>query len=87
MVTTMGAWNGSKYTNPQLDAALTAYDAAGDDSARRAQAEFIASTLYEDVPVIISLWNGAARAYNRNRFAGIQAHPSSYVDFTSVSRI
>jgi peptide/nickel transport system substrate-binding protein len=87
MVTTNGVWNGSKYANPQLDAALKAYDAANDDRTRRRQAEIIASALYEDVPVIISLWQGAARAYNRTRFSGIQAHPSSYVDFTSVSRL
>lgn len=87
MVTSTGVWNGSKYANPQVDAALKAYDAADDDRTRRQQAEIIASALYEDVPVIISLWEGAARAHNRTRFTGIQAHPSSYVDFTSVSRI
>jgi peptide/nickel transport system substrate-binding protein len=87
MVTSTGVWNGSKYANPQVDAALKAYDAADDDRTRRQQAEIIASALHEDVPVIISLWEGAARAHNRTRFTGIQAHPSSYVDFTSVSRI
>ena len=87
MVTSKGVWNGSKYTNPRVDAALVAYDAVIDDQTRREQAEIISSALHEDVPVIISLWQGAARAYNGTRFAGIEAHPSSYVDFASVSRL
>ncbi|MFC7387030.1 ABC transporter substrate-binding protein [Sphaerisporangium rhizosphaerae] len=86
MVKSGGVWNGSKYANPVLDAAATAYDGATTDTARKAQAEIIARTLYEDVPVIISVWGGSVRAFNGG-FAGIQAHPSSYVDFTSVSRI
>lgn len=87
MVTTKGVWNGSKYANPRVDAAMKAYDAAGDDRTRRQEAEVIASALYEDVPVVISLWEGAVRAYNQAKFTGIKAHPSSYVDFSAVSRI
>jgi peptide/nickel transport system substrate-binding protein len=87
MVTSKGVWNGSKYANPHLDAALLAYDAATTLAGRKKQAEVIAQALHEDVPVIISIWNGAARAYNKTTFAGIKAHPSSYVDFTDVSRI
>ena len=87
MVTTTGIWNGSKYSNPRVDEALNAYDAVDDEGTRRQQAEIIASALYEDVPVIVSLWQGAVRAYNRTRFFGIRAHASSYVDFGSVSRL
>lgn len=87
MVTSKGVWNGSKYANPALDAALLAYDAAPSDGERKKQAEIIATALHEDVPVIISIWNGSVRAYNKTKFTGIKAHPSTYVDFSSVSRV
>jgi len=87
MVTSTGVWNGSKYKNPALDAALTAYDAATDDAGRKKQAKIIAAALHEDVPVVLSLWNGAVRAYNKRKFRGIKAHPSWYVDYTNVSAI
>jgi peptide/nickel transport system substrate-binding protein len=87
MVTSGGVWNGSKYANPKLDAALLAYDGATVDDVRRQQAKIIADALHEDVPVVLSLWNGAARAYNKARFTGIKAHPSSFVDFSAVSQV
>ncbi len=87
MVTSKGVWNGSKYANPAVDRALIAYDAATDETGRKRQAEIIAKALHEDVPVIISIWDGAVRAYNKAKFAGIKAHPSSYVDFTTVSQV
>jgi peptide/nickel transport system substrate-binding protein len=86
MVTSSGVWNGSKYRNPVLDKALLAYDAATSAADRKAQAEIIAKTLNEDVPVIVSLWEGAARAYDKSAFVGIEAHPSSYFDASDVSR-
>lgn len=87
MVKTGGIWNGSKYSNKALDAAADAYDAATTDDARRTQAEIIARTLHEDVPVVITYWSGAVRAYNGRKFRGIEAHPSQFVDFSSVSRV
>ncbi|MET8155952.1 ABC transporter substrate-binding protein [Sphaerisporangium sp. NPDC005289] len=87
MVKSGAVWNGAKYANPALDKAADAYDSAADDAGRKAQAVIIATTLNEDVPVIISVWSGAVRAYNGKKFAGIEAHPSSYVDFSSVSRL
>jgi peptide/nickel transport system substrate-binding protein len=87
MVTSTGVWNGSKYKNPAVDAALTAYDAASDDAERKKQAEIIAKALNEDVPVILTLWNGAVRAYNKRTVRGVKAHPSSYVDFSAVSKL
>ncbi|SHM62331.1 ABC transporter substrate-binding protein [Cryptosporangium aurantiacum] len=87
MVTSKGVWNGSKYANPALDAALTAYDAAADDAERKKQAKIIATALHEDVPVVLTLWNGAVRAYNKRKFRGIEAHPSQYVDYTNVSAL
>ncbi|TQS43002.1 ABC transporter substrate-binding protein [Cryptosporangium phraense] len=87
MVTSTGVWNGSKYRNPAVDQALTAYDAATDDAERQKQAAIIADALHEDVPVVLSLWNGAVRAYNKRKFRGITAHPSSYVDFSAVSSV
>ncbi|WP_066363824.1 ABC transporter substrate-binding protein [Herbidospora mongoliensis] len=85
MVISDGIWNGSKYANPALDAAARAYDAATTDEERRTQAAIIAEALHEDVPVIISVWSGTVRAYNGKKVAGIQAHPSSYVDFSEVT--
>ncbi|MGY5011792.1 ABC transporter substrate-binding protein [Streptomyces sp. 900105755] len=87
MVKSDGVWNGSKYANKALDAAAEAYDAATSDAERRKQAEIIAEALHEDVPIVIAYWSGAARAYNSGRFRGVQAHPSQYVDFTTVSRV
>ncbi|MEV6986364.1 ABC transporter substrate-binding protein [Sphaerisporangium sp. NPDC051017] len=87
MVKSGGVWNGSKYANPALDEAAKAYDAATTDDERKKQAEIIAKALHEDVPVIVAVWSGAVRAYNGERFRGIAAHPSSYVDFSSVSQV
>jgi peptide/nickel transport system substrate-binding protein len=43
--------------------------------------------MHEDVPVIIAVWNGAARAYDRTTFTGVRAHPESFLDLTDVSRV
>ncbi|MEO3862063.1 ABC transporter substrate-binding protein [Acrocarpospora sp. B8E8] len=87
MVRSDGVWNGSKYANPALDEAARAYDAATTEEERRAQAAIIANALHEDVPVIISVWAGTVRAYNGTKFAGLQAHPASYVDFSEVTAL
>ncbi len=87
MVKTGAVWNGSKYSNKALDAAADAYDAAVTEAGRKEQAEIIAKALNEDVPIIITLWSGEVRAYNGKKFTGIQAHPSGYVDFSSVSQV
>ena len=87
MVTSHGVWNGSKYANAALDAALVAYDEATTAEVRGQQADIIAAALHEDVPVILAVWDGAARAYNRARFVGVKAHPSGYVDFSAVSQV
>ncbi|MFE4993467.1 ABC transporter substrate-binding protein [Streptomyces mirabilis] len=87
MVKSNGVWNGSKYANKALDAAAEAYDAATSDAERRKQAEIIAKALHEDVPIVIAYWSGAARAYNSGKFRGVQAHPSQYIDFSTVSRV
>jgi peptide/nickel transport system substrate-binding protein len=85
MVKSGGVWNGSKYANPALDAAADAYDRATTDAGRRAAATRIAQILHEDVPIIVTYWAGAVRAYDGRKFTGIHAHPSSYVDFSGVS--
>jgi len=87
MVKSGAVWNGSKYANKTLDAAADAYDAATTDAERKAQAATIAQALHEDVPIIITFWGGAVRAYDSAKFTGIEAHPSSYVDFSSVSQV
>jgi peptide/nickel transport system substrate-binding protein len=87
MVKSGGRWNGSKYANPALDAAADAYDSAGTDAARRAAAATVAKILREDVPVIVTYWSGAVRAYQGRRVRGVQAHPAQYVDFASVSKV
>ncbi|MCK9878134.1 ABC transporter substrate-binding protein [Frankia sp. Ag45/Mut15] len=87
MVKSHGVWNGSKYANPALDAAADAYDAATDPAERGRQAEIIARALHEDVPVIVSAWAGAVRAYRSDRVKGLRAHPSAYLDLTTVSRV
>lgn len=86
MVKSRAVWNGSKYANPALDAAADAYDGATTDADRKAKAETIARLLNEDVPIIITYWAGTVRAYNGKKFAGVQAHPASYVDFSTVSQ-
>ncbi|WP_433305201.1 ABC transporter substrate-binding protein [Actinoplanes sp. CA-030573] len=86
MVKSHAVWNGSKYANPALDKAADAYDRATTDADRKAQAETIAQILHDDVPIVITYWAGAVRAYNGKKFTGIQAHPSSYVDFSTVSQ-
>ncbi|ETA03725.1 hypothetical protein ThrDRAFT_00668 [Frankia casuarinae] len=86
MVKSHGVWNGSKYANPALDAAADAYDAATDPAERKKQAEIIARALHEDVPVIITVWSGAVRAYRSDRVRGLRAHPSAFLDLTTVSR-
>ncbi len=86
MVKSQGVWNGSKYANPIVDAAAAAYDAATDPAERKKQAEIIAQALNEDVPVIVSVWNGAVRAYRSDRVKGLRAHPSAFLDLTTVTR-
>ncbi|WP_131771135.1 ABC transporter substrate-binding protein [Candidatus Protofrankia californiensis] len=86
MVKSQGVWNGSKYANPVVDAATAAYDAATDPAERKKQAEIIVRALNEDVPVIISVWNGAVRAYRTDRVKGLRAHPSGFLDLTTVTR-
>ncbi|MHA6765589.1 hypothetical protein [Streptacidiphilus sp. PAMC 29251] len=86
MVKSGAVWNGSKYANKALDAAADAYDAATTDAARDAQAEIIAKALYEDAPIVVTYWSGAVRAFNKKKFTGIKAHPSQFVDFSTVSR-
>ncbi|GAA3300243.1 ABC transporter substrate-binding protein [Dactylosporangium vinaceum] len=86
MVKSGGVWNGSKYANPELDAAADAYDTATTDAARKAAAATVATILHEDVPVIIAYWSGTVRAYQGKKFKGVQAHPAQYVDFSSVTR-
>ncbi|MFD7003552.1 ABC transporter substrate-binding protein [Streptomyces mirabilis] len=87
MVKSGAVWNGSKYANKALDAAADAYDAATTDAERKAQADIIAKALHEDVPIIVTYWSGAVRAYNGKKFTGIQAHPSAFVDFSNVSTV
>ena len=86
MVKSKAVWNGSKYANPALDAAADAYDSATTDEQRKAKAAEIAKILHEEVPIVVAYWSGTVRAYNGKKFAGVRAHPSSYVDFTSVSQ-
>ncbi|MER7005935.1 ABC transporter substrate-binding protein [Dactylosporangium sp. NPDC000555] len=87
MVKSGGTWNGSKYANPALDAAADAYDTATTDAARKAAAATVAKILHEDVPLVITYWSGAVRAYQGKKFRGVQAHPAQYVDFGSVSKV
>ncbi|MFC1432056.1 ABC transporter substrate-binding protein [Streptacidiphilus sp. N1-3] len=87
MVKSGAVWNGSKYANKALDDAADAYDAATTDTARAAQAEIIAKALHEDVPIIVSYWAGTVRAFNGRKFTGIKAHPSEFVDFSTVSQV
>ena len=87
MVKTDGIWNGSKYSNADLDAAADAYDAATDDAEKKNQAQIIAEALHDDVPIIITSWNTTVRPYRSASWTGITAHPSAYVDFTSVSQV
>ncbi|EIV96231.1 ABC transporter substrate-binding protein [Frankia sp. QA3] len=86
MVKSHGVWNGSKYANPALDAAANAYDAATDPAERKKQAGIIARALNEDVPIIVNVWNGAARAYRSDRIKGLRSHPSGFLDLTTVTR-
>ncbi|MGW6356811.1 ABC transporter substrate-binding protein [Streptomyces sp. NPDC055092] len=87
IVTSDAVWNGAKYSNPKVDKAVKAYDAAKDEKERAAQAHIIAEALHEDVPLIVFYWGGAVRAYNSTKFTGIEAHPSQFVDFSGVSKI
>ncbi|MCU1393560.1 MAG: extracellular solute-binding protein family 5 [Ilumatobacteraceae bacterium] len=87
MVKSGGTWNGSKYANPALDAAADAYDASTDLTEKKKQAEIIAKALNEDTPIIITTWATAVRPYNSKKWTGITAHPSSFVDFSTVSKV
>jgi peptide/nickel transport system substrate-binding protein len=81
-----GVWNGSKYSNPELDAATEAYDAATDPAEKAAQAEIIAGILHEDVPIIIPFWSSFVRPFNSSKWAGISAHPSA-LELNTVSQV
>lgn len=87
MVKSGGTWNGSKYANPALDKAADAYDASTDLDEKKQQAGIIAKALNEDTPIIITTWATAVRPYNSKKWTGITAHPSSFVDFTTVSQV
>lgn len=72
MVTSTGVWNSAKYANPALDEAAAGYDASLTDADRATHAHELATILNEDVPVIIPMWGGQARA-SRTGFTGISA--------------
>jgi peptide/nickel transport system substrate-binding protein len=85
MVTSDGVWNGSKYANEALDAAVDGYDAAVDDAERRRHAHTIAELLHDDVPIVVTWWARAVRPY-RTTWRGITAHPVEYLDLRSAER-
>ena len=87
MVKSGGVWNGSKYANPELDAAADAYDATTDEDEKKKQARIIAEALHNDVPIIISDWSTTVRPYNSSKWTGIKSHPSSYIDFNGVAPV
>jgi peptide/nickel transport system substrate-binding protein len=87
MVKSGGVWNGSKYANPELDAAADAYDASTDDAEKKKQARIIAVALNEDTPIIITTWSTTVRPFNSSKWTGIKAHPSAFVDFNDVAPV
>ena len=87
MIKSDGIWNGSKYANPDLDAAADAYDATTDEAEKKKQAKIIAEAMHEDTPVIITDWSASVRPYNSKKWTGISAHPSSFVDFNDVAPV
>ena len=85
MVRSGGIWNGSKYANPELDAAADGYDAATDDETRRRHARAIAQILHVDVPIVITWWQPSVRPYGAS-WRGITAHPAAFLDLRRAER-
>lgn len=85
MITSNGIWNGSKYANPVVDAAAEAYDTSTEDDDKREQARIIAEAMQEDTPLVITTWSTVIRPFNRAKWVGISAHPSSYIELNDVT--
>lgn len=86
MIKSDGVWNGSKYSNPDVDAAAEAYDTSTDDEDKRTQARIIAEAMLEDTPIIITTWSTVVRPFNSAKWVGITSHPSSYIELNDVAQ-
>lgn len=86
MIKSGGIWNGSKYSNPVVDAAAETYDTSTDDEEKREQARIIAEAMQEDTPIVITTWSTVIRPFNSAKWTGITAHPSSYIELNDVAQ-
>lgn len=77
------AWNETRYSNPEFEAALDEAEATLDVEARRAIMERVEKILQDDVPAIIPIFRPLYTAASK-RVHNFPAHPTNYHQFNKV---
>jgi peptide/nickel transport system substrate-binding protein len=76
-------WNASHYSNPVLDRLAGQYNAATSDAQKQGLVNQIAQVMWEDVPVILPLWEPSL-LYIAKRVQGLDPNPNQFIDLTGV---
>jgi peptide/nickel transport system substrate-binding protein len=83
MLRSTGAWNSSHWKNPQFDQALVKYCATLDEVSRKQYATQMATTMFDETPVILAYWIDAVRAQKKN-VQDLMGPGGVYLDLTKV---
>ena len=73
-----GAWNESKYSNPEFDKLLTQAEGTLDVSSRREIMARLESILQDDGPIVQPVWR-AIFTFHDKRVQGFKPHPTLYI--------
>ena len=77
------AWNETRYSNPEFEAALDAAEATLDVEKRKALMEKVERILQDDVPVILPIWRPVYTAASK-KVHNYPPHPTLYHQFNKV---
>lgn len=77
------AWNETRYSNPEFEAALDEAEATLEVEARKAIMERVEKIMQEDVPTLIPIWRPLYTAAS-NRVHNYPPHPTNYHQFNKV---
>jgi peptide/nickel transport system substrate-binding protein len=73
-----GRWGLARYSNPAVDAAVTAAAATNDEAAKKAQYAIIQQHIVNDLPYIPLVINGTQTFYNEKDFTGWPTKDDTY---------
>ncbi|MGE0714398.1 MAG: ABC transporter substrate-binding protein [Alphaproteobacteria bacterium] len=79
-----GAWNESKYSNPEFDRLLTEAEGTLDVEKRRAIMAKLEQILLDDAPIIVPLWR-ALFTFSHKKVVGFRMHPSAYINANEIA--